>query len=105
MTSRFSPAAFSLAYCIAYALVFVFDAPIFLYYPLEGVFAWAWSPYASAGPAMAWYGLVVAAAAIALPAGYLVPQRLVIARDGLFLWLTPLAVLAICIGRLRFFFA
>jgi hypothetical protein len=54
---------------------------------------------------MAWYGLVVAAAAIALPVGYLVPQRLVIARGGLFLWLTPLAVLAICIGRLRFFFA
>ncbi|NDD75142.1 MAG: hypothetical protein EBZ40_09225 [Gammaproteobacteria bacterium] len=94
-----------MAYCVAYALVFVLDAPIFLYYPLEGVFAWAWSPYASAGPAMAWYGLVVAAAAIALPAACLVPQRLIIARRGIFLWFTPLAVLAICAWRLRFFFA
>lgn len=105
MKPRFSAAAFSLAYCFAYGAVFVADAPLFLYYPLEGVFAWHWAPYASAGPAMAWYGLVAAAACIALPAACLLPERLVTMRRGFFLWATPLVVLAVCVWRLRFFFA
>jgi len=105
VTPRFSAPVFSLVYCLAYALVFVIDAPIFLYYPLEGVVAWHWAPYASAGPSMAWYGLVVAAAVIALPAAYVIPERLVTAQRAVFLWSAPLVVLAICIWRLRFFFA
>jgi hypothetical protein len=100
----FAP-AYSLAYCIAYAVVFVLDAPLFLYYPMEGRFAWIWAPYASIGPAMAWYGLVAAAALVAAPVALLVPPRMFAGRGAAFLWLLPVSVLGVCAWRLKFFFA
>lgn len=101
----FSAPAFSLAYCIAYALLFAFDAPLFIYYPLEGVFAWKWAPFASLGPAMAWYGLVTGATLIALSIALLAPQRELRGRSIDLLWITPLVVIVFCAWRLRFFFA
>lgn len=104
MSPRLSATAFSLAYCAAYAAVFALDAPLFLYYPVEGRFAWSWAPLDAVGPAMAWYGLMASAAAVALPAALVVPERRAIAALRNLLWLFPAAALLVSAWLLRVFF-
>jgi hypothetical protein len=104
MSPRLSATAFSLAYCAAYAAVFALDAPLFLYYPVEGRLAWSWAPVDAVGPAMAWYGLMASAAAVALPVALVVPERRAIAALRNLLWLFPLAALLVSAWLLRVFF-
>ena len=104
MSPRFSATAFSLAYCVAYAAVFALDAPLFLYYPVEGRLAWSWAPFASAGPSMAWYGLVASAAAAALPISLLLPEQRAMAALRNLLWLFPAGALLVSAWLLRVFF-
>lgn len=104
MTSRLSATAFSLAYCAAYAAVFALDVPLFLYYPVEGRLAWAWAPFDSVGPSMAWYGLMASATVAALPVALLLPERRVMAALRNLLWLFPAAALLVSAWLLRVFF-
>lgn len=104
MIARLSATTFSLAYCAAYAAAFALDAPLFLYYPVEGRLAWAWAPFNSVGPSMAWYGLMASAAVVALPVSLLVPERRAMAALRNLLWLFPVAALLASAWLLRVFF-
>lgn len=104
MSGRFSATVFSLAYCVGYGAAFALDAPLFLYYPIEGRLAWAWAPFASAGPSMAWYGLMASATLVAVPLALAVPQRRAMAALRNLLWLVPVGALLACAWLLRVFF-
>lgn len=87
MSPRFSATAFSLAYCVAYAAVFALDAPLFLYYPVEGRLAWSWAPFAAA-----------------LPISLLLPEQRAMAALRNLLWLFPAGALLVSAWLLRVFF-
>ena len=101
---RPSAAAFSLAYCCGYVAAFALDLPLFLYYPMEGRFAWNWAPFDSVGPSMAWYGLMASACLFALPVSLVAPERRVFAALRNLLWTVPVAALLCCAYLLRVFF-
>jgi hypothetical protein len=101
---HYSWTAFSVAFCIGYAIVFAMELPLFLYYPMESVFTWHGQPFDSAGPSMAWYGLVASAAVIALPAGLLLPDARIRRWLHGWLWLPPVIALFTASWLLRAFF-
>lgn len=98
---RFSPAIFAVTYSLAYAVVLVADKPLFHYYPDINVLSWSWQPLADSGPAMAWYGIMAIALAVALTTAYTIrgiaaPREL--RRTFPY---TPLAAMAICVYVMR----
>ena len=102
--SRFSPPAFSVAFCCVYAVAFLMNRPLFLYYPLHRDFAWGWHAMTGAGPAMVWYGLMADAIIVALPAGFVVPRRATDGRLRNYLWLFPCGAILTCVYLVRTFF-
>lgn len=105
MKLAFGPATFSTVFCCAYAAVYWFDLPLFLYYPLNGEIHLGPYPVKSAeGPAMAWYGLMASAALVAAVTALAVPERWI--SNGLknHLWLFPLGTMLVCVFLLRVFF-
>lgn len=105
MRLRFAPATFSIAFCCAYVSAFAANLPLFLYYPLHG--DWSFGPQIvkGIGPAMAWYGLMADAAAVAVVAGFCVPDRAVKRVFRQQLWLFPCCAIGACVFLLRHFFA
>lgn len=99
----FSGPGFTLAFCLAYAVVFVLDQPLFVYYPMEGEFHWS-EVGGDMGPAMHWYGLVAVGALVALVVAAAVRTSWLPARIVSWFWLAPVACMAIVGWRLRFFF-
>jgi hypothetical protein len=92
-------------FCGAYVFVFARDLPLFRYYPLRGVLNWGPANLDGLGPAMAWYGLMCSAAAIASLAAVLVPDRVVLNVMRGYVWLFPLATMLVCVFLLRQLFA
>jgi hypothetical protein len=103
--SRFSAAAFTVAFCVAYVAVFALDLPLFRYWPLHGDWTWGRAALKDAGPAMAWYGLMANAAIAALLAAYIVPDALAVRLLGNRVWLFAVAAMGACLFLLRKFFA
>jgi hypothetical protein len=101
---RFSPTTFSITYCCAYVGGFALNWPLFLYYPLHG--DWSFGPQIveGIGPAMAWYGLMVDAGAIAGVIALCVPDHAV-KKIFRHLWLFPSAAIVASVFLLRHFFA
>jgi len=98
---RFSSALFSVSYCVAYVLVLLFDASLFLYYPEVGRFRWHWEPLTNSGPAMAWYGLMTVSALVATVVTLLLPEHLVPKPTQRHFWLVPPVALAGCVFLMR----
>lgn len=98
---RFSPAIFSATYCVAYVVVLLLDAPLFLYYPEIGSLRWHWSPLPDSGPAMAWYGIMAVAAGAALIAALLIPERQMPQFALRSIWILPAAALFGCAFLMR----
>ena len=103
--TRFSAATFTVAFCIAYVVVFAMNLPLFLYWPLHGDWTWGGAELQSAGPAMAWYGLMANAAVAAVLAAFIVPDALAVRLLGNRVWLFPVAAMGACLFLLRQFFA
>lgn len=103
--SRFSAAAFAVAFCIAYVVVFALDFPLFRYWPLHGDWTWGRTPLKDAGPAMAWYGLMANAGIAALLAAFIVPDAIATRLLRNRVWLFPIGAMAACVFLLRQFFA
>lgn len=101
---RVSGPWFTLVFSAAYAVVFVLDLPLFLYYPLEREFRVA-EDAAMTGPAMHWYGLLATAGLVALLAAWLLPGRWLSPRARGLAWLAPVACMAVIAWGLRPFFA
>ena len=101
---RFSPAAFMIAFCGAYAVVFALNSPLFLYYPLHGNFTWG-RVLKGAGPSMAWYGIMAKAAIVAVVAAICIPDRWLDRVFRRYLWIFPVAAMGTCIFLLRRLFA
>jgi hypothetical protein len=101
----FSPAAFLIAFCGLYVLVFALNFPLFSYYPLHGNFNWGPAALKGVGPAMAWYGLMANAGIGASVIAVLVPDRAVQAVFRNYLWLFLVAGMLSCVFLLRHFFA
>jgi len=103
---RFSPPAFTIAFCCTYAIVFAKNWPLFLYYPLHGNFVvWGQPTLKNDGPAMAWYGLMANAGIVALLAAIFVPARLVDLPLRRYAWLFPVGAMVVCVFLLRHLFA
>jgi hypothetical protein len=102
---RFSPVSFMIAFCCAYAAVFALNWPLFYYYPLHGDFSLGPKALQGIGPAMAWYGLMTSAGAIALLLSICIPDRAIekLFRGG-FLWFFPCAAMVACAFLLRHLF-
>jgi hypothetical protein len=101
LLQRFSPITFALAFSIAYAVVFWFNLPMFLYYPQSGMFHLGPTPVANVGPGIAWYGLMSDAAVVALVAAFIVPNDIVDKPLRNFLWAIPVAAILVCLYLLR----
>jgi len=100
---RFSPIAFAIAFSIAYAVVFWFNLPMFLYYPQAGLFHLGPTPVTNVGPGITWYGLMAGAGLIALVAGFLIPNTLLDRPLRNFLWAIPVLAMLVCLYLLRSF--
>jgi hypothetical protein len=100
---RFSTRGFLLGFCVAYAIVFAKNLPLFFYYPISKTFGWGPVADKSLAPAMAWYGLVTVAAIVAVCVALITPRRLESALDG-YTWLFPLALMGVSVFLLRVFF-
>jgi hypothetical protein len=100
----FDPTAFAAAFCCAYVTLFAMNRPLFLYYPLHGDFRWGSEMVQGAGPAMAWYGLMMGAGIIATVVAVALPGRITDRVLRNHLWLFPCAALLACIFLLRRFF-
>ena len=101
MSSRFNPLAFSVVFCIAYAVVFWLNVPLFLYYPQTGAFIWGHTPIPDSGPAMAWYGLMTDAGIAALVVSLVVPNRIAERMTRNRIWLFAVAAMLVCLFLLR----
>lgn len=87
---------FTIVYSALYALSFVYDLQLFMYYPVTGEFAWRPLPETS-GPPINWYGWMATAAIggiVAGAIGTLLPERLG-ARLAALSWLAPVGAMAI----------
>ena len=100
---RFAPGSFMVAYCCAYVFFFSQDWPMFRYYPLHGDFTWGRQVLKGVGPAMAWYGLVANAAAVALVVAVLLPQRATGRWFANLSWIFPVAAMLMSVFLLRRF--
>jgi hypothetical protein len=92
-----------IGFCVAYALVFAENWPLFFYYPLKGDFSWGY--HLIRGPtAMAWYGLMASAGLAALLPAIVVPNRVFDTLFRNYLWLFPLGAMVVAAFLLRPFF-
>jgi hypothetical protein len=103
MKPRFSTPGFLIGFCVAYAVVFARNLPLFFYYPQTGAFGWGPVAAKGVGPGMAWYGLVAGATLVALVVAFITPRRVEQALSG-YIWLFPLALMALSTFLLRVFF-
>ena len=101
MKPRFSPVAFSLAWCLAYVVALATDGALFRYYPLTGQFTWGHATLADVGPMMAWYGLMATAALVAVPVAWLLPAAWLAKALRNWLWLVPAFALLACAWMMR----
>lgn len=90
----FSARMFSLMFGLCYALAIAIDLPLFRYYPLVERFSLHDQVDRSLGPAMTWYGWIVAAAIPAALLAIVVPNRLADRIPEQVLWGVPVLVLA-----------
>ncbi|MFN2328405.1 MAG: hypothetical protein ABR612_05770 [Chromatocurvus sp.] len=61
-------AAFLITFSLCYLCLLALELPFLIYYPLEGI--WSFTPLSDDhGPAMTWYGLVLASLVPALAGG------------------------------------
>ena len=101
--ARFSPAWFSLCFCLSYPVFLAFDGHLFLYYPL--INQWSFSPPKGAtGPAMQWYGLIASAGLAGLVAGVVLPKHnlaFFVSRSAV---IAAVAAMLACVYLLRDFF-
>lgn len=104
MTLRFSPAAFMLAYCLAYVVAVAADLPAFRYYPLTGHLNWGPGAVKGAGPGMAWYGVMAEAGLAGLVAAVVLPDRWLQRPFWNVLWIIPVGALAALVFLMRIFF-
>lgn len=104
MRLRFSPNAFSAAFCVAYLAVFALNRPLFYYYPLMRQFSHSALTAAAAGPPIVWYGLMASAALAASVVAVLIDEtwcaRVLRGR----LWLFPFGAMLGTAFLLRHFF-
>ncbi len=101
---RISLPWFSIAFSVAYVVVFALDLSLFLYYPL--VKEIHLMPQGEAlGPAMHWYGMLALSAIAGLIVSLIARDHWIPARAVAWLWLVPAAALAGCAYLLRQFFA
>jgi len=99
-TPRLSPPAFTVAFSCTYAVVFVMNWPLFLYYPLHGALVWGWHPISSIGPPIVWYGFMTEATVAGLLGAVCVAPDAVGRLRNRF-WLFPLAAMWTCVYVLR----
>jgi hypothetical protein len=105
MKLRFGPITFMIGFCCAYALAYWNNVPVFLYYPLHGDFAFGLHPLPkTAGPGMAWYGLMADAGIVATLLALVIPDRLADRVLRNYFWLFPCGAMLICVYLLRQFF-
>jgi hypothetical protein len=102
--ARFSPLWFTVAFSLAYVVVFVLDLTLFLYYPLTGEFHVEPVRAAAAGPAMHWCGLLASAAIVGLIAGLLAREHWIPPALQEWLWLAPALAMLATVYLLRQFF-
>jgi hypothetical protein len=100
----FSPIAFMIAFCGAYAVVFAKNWPLFIYYPLHGKFSWGLHVMQGIGPGMAWYGFMANAGAAALLVAIVVPNRMFDSLFRNYLWLFPIGAMLEAVFLLRQWF-
>ena len=100
MKIQISPAAFTIAFCCTYALVFAMNRPLFLYYPLHGNFNWGAHVTKGIGPAIAWYGLMADAGIVALLAALCVPSRVLNSTHN-YVWVFPVGAMLVAVFLLR----
>src|SRR4051812_7915219 len=103
MKARFNPAVFAIAFSVAYALAFWFNAPLFMFYPTNGDLVWGRTLLPDAGPAIVWYGLMSDAAIAGLVLALIVPDRAVAGLRNR-IWLFPVAAMLASLYLLRIFF-
>lgn len=101
MRLQFGPITFGMVFCIAYAVVFWLNVPLFMYFPQVGLFNWGYKVVPNVGPGMAWYGLMADSAIIALPLAYLVPDRFLDKMLRNYMWVVPVAAMLVCLFLLR----
>lgn len=65
---------FSVAFGVAYIVVYYFDLPLFIYYPMTGQLSYG--TVSVSAPAVHWYGWVTGAALISALVAAIVPPRL-----------------------------
>lgn len=100
---RFSSSWFTAVFCLAYVAMFAVEWPLLHYYPLTG--QWSLTPLGEEnGPVMQWYGMMAGAGLAGLLAGLVLGDRHM--PHGLARWLfvVPLAAMALCLYFLRGFF-
>lgn len=102
--SKFSPTWFGLVFCLCYPLFLTLDWHLFLYYPLHGQWSLESLPE-SAGPAMQWYGLTVAAALAGGAAGLILTDGNAARAMSRWVWAIAVTSIAACVYLLRGFFA
>lgn len=102
---RLAAAPFAIGYSCAYAVVFAYDWPLFIYFPLVGEWYWGGEILPEKGPGMAWYGLMASAAIAGAVFAALLPSRL---SERLtnhpwsnYLWVFPLASMLVSVFLLR----
>jgi hypothetical protein len=97
MTLRFSPLIFMVMYCLIYSVSLVYDAPVFLYYPLHDLVTWGPVPVPGHGPAMAWYGILANSLLISAVASFVLPDRWVTGMFRNFAWAFPVAAMVLSV--------
>ena len=104
MKLPFSAVTFSIVFCFAYAAIYWFNQPLFLYYPMTGAFTWGSAALKDSGPGMAWYGLMANALIASFVLALAVPDRVSGRIFRNYLWVFPVGTMLICAYLLRNFF-
>ena len=104
MTLRFGPVTFAIAFCCTYAAAYWFNLPLFVYYPVRGLFTWGTVILKNAGPGMVWYGFMADSLIVATLLALIIPDRLPDRLFRNFVWVFPCAAMLVCVYLLRPFF-
>lgn len=101
---RFSSAAFTSVYCVAYVVALSLDAALFRYYPQVGEWVWGWQRLEESGPSMSWYGLMASAALPAVLVAGVCAHLALPDRWRNHAWVPPVVAMLSCVYLMRRFF-
>lgn len=100
---RLSLPWFTVAFSVAYIVIFALDLALFFYYPLVKEFHFS-EINGAAGPAMHWYGLLASAAIFGFIASLIARDRWIPRGLIRHLWIVPSLAVVASAFMLRHFF-